>query len=298
MTRSTRELISASRGRPGLRGPAVPGDGVIGSGYGAGDRWSGRGAVALGWRRRSRPGRVTVDAVATWVWREALDDLGRVMPGSAGFQLDQIEGIAAGAWRRFPLDDEDVPSGERLVAEVGTTLGTDLVVVTDASWRPDVGPFVLPSWHLSGLVRDHLAITGEPFFGGDLVILSPDEGTLVALLRAGLMAVAQGTPSPRPELRPLAHLTDCAVFAAWPAELEWRHLYGELYPETAVTLPSGRTIRVRWFETDTRVSFTAPTGDFQISFRGPAEEADDACQEFLAVAGLSGSDVLRMTATP
>jgi hypothetical protein len=220
------------------------------------------------------------------------------MPGSTGFLLDQIEGIPADAWRRFRVDDDDVPLGVRLVAQVGTALGNDLFVVTDASWRPDVGPFVLPSWHLSGLIRDHTKLTGESFFNGDLVILSPDDGALVALHRAGLMAVAHGTASPRPALWPLAHLTDSAVFAAWPAELEWRHLFGEIYPETAVTLPSGRVVGVRWFEADSRVSFTAPTGDFQISFRGPIEELDEVYEEFVAVAGLSDRDVMRLPSRP
>jgi hypothetical protein len=220
------------------------------------------------------------------------------MPGSTGFLLDQIEGIPANAWRRFRMDDDDVPLGERLVAEVGTALGNDLFVVTDGSWRPDVGPFVLPSWHLSGLIREHVAITGEPFFNGDLVILSPDDGALVALHRAGLMAVAHGTPSPRPPVWPLAHLTDSTVFAEWPVELEWRHLYGEMYPETAVSLPSGRSVGVRWFEADSRVSFTAPSGDFTISFRGPIEELDDAYEEFVSVAGISGRDVMRLPTRP
>lgn len=236
--------------------------------------------------------------MATWVWREALDLLGRVMPGSAGFLLDQIEGIPARSWRRFRVDDEDVVLGERLVAEVGTALGSDLFVVTDASWRPDVGPFALPSWHLAGLVRDHQGLTGEPFFTGDLVILSPDDGALVALHRAGLMAVAGGVPSPRPPVWPLAHLTGSDVFARWPAELEWRHLYGEIYPETAVTLPSGRAVGVRWLECDARVSFAAPAGDFTISYRGQAADLDDAYDEFVAVAGLPDRDVMRLSAPP
>jgi len=236
--------------------------------------------------------------VATWVWREALELLGRVMPGSAGFLLDQIEGIPANAWRRFRVDDDDVPLGERLVAEVGTALGSDLFVVTDASWRPDLGPFVLPSWHLSGLIRDHVGLTGEPFFNGDLVILSPDDGGLVALHRAGLMAVAQGRGSPRPPIWPLAHLTDSTVFARWSSELEWRHLYGEMYPETAVTLPSGRSVGVRWFEADARVSFIAPTGDFTISYRGRPEELDDVFDEFVAVARISERDVMRLPVRP
>jgi hypothetical protein len=220
------------------------------------------------------------------------------MPGSNGFLLDQIEGIPAGAWHRFRLGGDDVALGERLVADIGTALGSDLFVVTDASWRPDLGPFVLPSWHLSGLIRDHQSLTGEPFFNGDLVILSPDDGGLVALHRAGLMAVVQGAPSPRPPTWPLAHLTDSTVFARWPADLEWRHLYGEIYPETAVTLPSGRTVAVRWFEPDSRVSFTAPTGDFTISYRGPIEELDDAYEEFVTVAGISERDVMRLPSRP
>ena len=233
------------------------------------------------------------------MWRDALDALGRVLPGSTGFLLDQIEGIPARGWRRFRIDDDDdVTLGERLVAEVGTALGNDLFVVTDASWRPDLGPFVLPAWHLTGLIREHVEQTGEPFFNGDLVILSPEEGSLVALHRAGLMAVARGTPAPRPPLCPLAHLTNSTVFATWPAELEWRHLYGEMYPETAVTLPSGRSVAVRWFESDSRVSFTAPVGDFQISYRGSPDELDDIYAEFLAVAGISDREVLRLPSRP
>ena len=219
------------------------------------------------------------------------------MPGSAGFLLDQLEGIPANAWRRFRVDDDDVALGERLVAEVGTALGTDLFVVTDASWRPDVGPFVLSSWHLTGLVREHQDLAGEPFFNGDVVILCPDDGVLVAVHNAGLMAVARGRPSPRQPVWPLAHLTDSAVFATWPAELEWRHLYGEIYPETVVTLPSGRTVGVRWFESDARVSFTAPTGEFQISYRGPFDDVEDVYEEFVAVAGIRGG-VMRLPSRP
>jgi hypothetical protein len=220
------------------------------------------------------------------------------MPGSSGFLLDQLEGIPADAWRRFRVDDEDVALGERLVAQAGTALGNDLFVVTDASWRPDVGPFVLPSWHLSGLIRDHVELTGEPFFNGDLVILSPDDGSVVALHRAGLMAMAQGNPAPRPPVWPLAHLVESSAFADWPAALEWRHQYGEIYPDTAVTLPSGRVVGVRWFEADARVSFTAPTGDFQISYRGPLEDLDEAYREFLTVAGLAEREVMRLPSRP
>jgi hypothetical protein len=220
------------------------------------------------------------------------------MPGSSGFLLDQIDGVPGDAWRRFRVDDDDVPLGERLVAQVGTALGNDLFVVTDASWRPDIGPFVLPSWHLSGLIRDHAALTGEPFFNGDLVILSPDDGAVVALHRAGLMAVAHGTASPRPPQWPLAHLTGSSVFADWPEELEWRHLFGEIYPETAVTLPSGRSVGVRWFETDAQVSFAAPAGDFQISYRGLLEDLEDVYEEFVLVAGISSQDVMRLPSQP
>jgi hypothetical protein len=236
--------------------------------------------------------------VATWVWREALDSLRAVLPGSTGYLLDQIEGIPSDAWRRFALDADDESLGARLVDQVGTALGNDLFVVTDASWRPDIGPFVLPSWHLKGLVRDHVARTGESFFNGDLVILSPDDGALVALHHAGLMALTHGTPSPRPPVWPIAHLTDSTVFTHWPEELEWRHLFGEIYPETVVTLPSGRAVRVRWFESDVRVSFTAPVGDFQISYRGPLDELDDAYEEFVAVAGISGREVMRLPSRP
>ena len=232
--------------------------------------------------------------VTTWVWRDALEVLQRVLPGSSGFLLDQLEGIPANAWRRFPRDDDDIALGERLVGQVGTALGDDLFVVTDASWRPDVGPFSIPSWHLSGLIREHAARTGEPFFNGDVVILSPDDGALVALHRAGLMAVAHGVPSPRPPLWPLAHLVDTAVFADWDPALEWTHLYGELYPDTAVALPSGRLLGVRWFETDAQVSFVAPTGDFQISYRGPIEDLDDVYAEFLQVVGLAQESVQRL----
>jgi hypothetical protein len=236
--------------------------------------------------------------MTTWVWREALDALSAVLPGSSGFLPDQIVGIPPEAWRRFRIDEDDVAVGERLVAEVGTALGNDLFVVTDASWRPDVGPYITPSWHLSGLIRDHQERTGEPFFNGDLVILSPDDGALVALHRAGLMAVVHGRPSPRAPLWPLVHLTDSSVFAEWDPPLEWCHLIGEIYPDTAVMLPSGRVVNVRWFEADAEVSFTAPTGDFQVSYRGALDDLDDVYAEFLTLAGLGEGDVLRMPQRP
>jgi hypothetical protein len=236
--------------------------------------------------------------VTTWAWRAALEALQDVLPGSSGFLLDQIDGIPAQAWKRFRLDGDDAELGNQLVAEVGTALGDDLFVVTDASWRPDVGPFVSPSWHLAALIRDHLERTGEPFFNGDVVILSPEEGSVIALHRAGLMAVVHGQSSPRPPMWPVAHLVGSSVFADWDPPLEWGHQIGELYPDTVVALPSGRVLSVRWFETDPQVSFVAPTGDFQISYRGSAEDLDDVCAEFLTVAGLVEDDVLRLPQRP
>lgn len=227
-----------------------------------------------------------------------MESLQRVMPGSSGFLLDQIHGIEPSSWARFRLDDDDVVIGERLVDAVGTQLGNDLFVVTDASWRPDVGPFVLPAWRLSGLVRDHLDRAGEPFFASDVVILSPDGGVVVAVHRAGLVAVAHGVPSPREPVWPLVHLTDSAVFAHWDPPLEWVHPYGEMYPDTAVGLPSGRVVDVRWFETDPQVSFIAPTGDFQVSYRGSLEDLDAVFAEFLAVVGLHDTEVMRLPAHP
>jgi len=221
------------------------------------------------------------------------------MPGSTGFVLDQIDGMPSNAWRRFRVDEyDDVATGERLIAEVGTRIGSDLFVVTDASWRPDVGPFVLPAWHLAALIRDHQSLVGEPFFNGDLVVLSPDEGTVVALHHAGLMASAHGQPSPRPPSWPVAHLTDSSVFVGWRPALEWRHQYGEMYPDTAITLPSGRMLGVRWFEADALVSFAAPRGDFQVSYRGSFEHLDAVYEEFLAVVGPAERDVMRLPAHP
>lgn len=220
------------------------------------------------------------------------------MPGASGFLLDQLDGVPAAAWGRFRLDDDDATLGEQLVEQVGTRLGNDLFVVTDASWRPDVGPFVLQAWRLSGLVREHLDLTGESFFHNDVVILSPDGGAVVAIHHAGMLAVARGEPFPLAPLWPLAHLTDSTVFAAWDPPLEWRHLFGEIYPDAAVTLPSGRVLMVRWYEADGQVSFAAPTGDFQISYRGPLEDVDDVYSEFLSVVGLADRDVLRLPSRP
>jgi hypothetical protein len=218
------------------------------------------------------------------------------MPGSSGFLLDQIHGLDVAAWSRFRLDDGDVALGEQLVGVVGTQFGNELFVVTDASWRQDVGPFALPTWHLNGLIREHAELAGESFFASDVVLLSPDEGVLAAVHRAGLIAVVRGVPSPRETIWPLAHLTDSTVFADWKAPLEWAHLFGEIYPDAAVTLPSGRTVTVRWFETDPQVSFTAPTGDFQVSYRGPVEDLDQVFAELLGVLGAGDREVMRLPA--
>jgi hypothetical protein len=217
------------------------------------------------------------------------------MPGASGFLLDQLDGIPADAWERFRLDDDDAVSGAALVERVGTRLGNDLFVVTDASWRPDVGPFVLQAWRLSALVREHGELVGEPFFNNDVVILSPDGGAVIAIHHAGMLAVARGEPSPLPPILPVMHLTDSTVFASWDPPLEWSYLFGEIYPDTEVGLPSGRVLSVRWFETDPQVSFAAPTGDFQISYRGGLREADEACAEFLSLVGLREEDILRLS---
>ncbi|MDQ1287643.1 MAG: hypothetical protein QG622_1208 [Actinomycetota bacterium] len=220
------------------------------------------------------------------------------MPEATGFLLDQLDGIPSSAWGRFRLDDDDATIGARLVEQIGTRLGNDLYVVTDASWRPDVGPFVLQAWHLSALVREHPQRAGESFFNNDVVILSPDGGLVAAIHHAGMLAVAHGEPSPLDPVWPLAHLIDSEVFATWESPLEWSHLFGEIYPDTAVTLPSGKVLSVRWFETDPQVSFIAPTGDFQISYRGTREDADEAYAEFVALVGLEEQDVMRLPSRP
>jgi hypothetical protein len=42
----------------------------------------------------------------------------------------------------------------------------------------------------------------------------------------------------------------------------------------------------------------APSGDFQISYRGPLEELDAAYEEFVSVAGLTDRDVMRLPTRP
>jgi hypothetical protein len=124
--------------------------------------------------------------------------LAAVLPGSTGLLPDQINHCTADPW--LPLDLEagdDVAVGKVLMAALGHNLGHRLLVVSEASWRDDVGPFTVTKGELPTLIMGHADRYQEPFFAGDVIIISPDNGEVVVVHHSGLMTAIHGAPARR-----------------------------------------------------------------------------------------------------
>jgi hypothetical protein len=129
-------------------------------------------------------------------WRLALTVLDSVLPGSTGFDPDDLEGLQQGTWLPFDADglDEEVAARLwRLVDRPGDEL---LIVVTDACYGAGVGPFFVTGGMLDGLISGHAELFGDVFFSGDFVILAPGTGRVIVGHHEGLVGSVDGTPAP------------------------------------------------------------------------------------------------------
>jgi hypothetical protein len=116
-----------------------------------------------------------------------------VLPGSTGYLPDQIVGLRPECWEPFDLaagDDEAL--GADLIGRFGHLLGSRLTVITDASWRPAVGPLTTTAEHLLSVIEGHVDRFGEAFFGGDVVIVSSDTGIVLVVHHNGLIQAVRG----------------------------------------------------------------------------------------------------------
>lgn len=68
--------------------------------------------------------------------------------------------------------------------------------VSDASYRHDVGPFLVHTDSLASFIDGYPRLYGEPFLSTDVVVLSPNTGYVGAVHHNGLIALLKGSVAP------------------------------------------------------------------------------------------------------
>jgi len=106
---------------------------------------------------------------------------------------DKIQGLTPAVWDAFNIQDEDdAIVRERFLDVAGPDLVDDFFVITDASWKKSVGPFSIKACELTTLKAEHAERVAEPFFAGDVIIMSPAKGTVAVVHHDGLIALLRG----------------------------------------------------------------------------------------------------------
>lgn len=132
-----------------------------------------------------------------WPAAEAL--LALVLPGSTGFDPDEIAGLSVDGWEPFDIEERDPDAVEAdLAARCLAVLAGDLIVVTDTSYRDDVGPHTVPAGELGGFLAGFAERFGEVPVGGDVVVLGPAAGAAVVVHHNGLIATVRGRSAAPP----------------------------------------------------------------------------------------------------
>ncbi|HET7488040.1 MAG TPA: hypothetical protein VFJ85_08930 [Acidimicrobiales bacterium] len=115
-------------------------------------------------------------------WALALSILDKFVPGSSGFDPDEIVGLTPESWTPIePAEGSDAVIAEWLWSTFGPVEAGFVVAVTFASHVPEVGPFFLDSAGLRDLVKTHAERFDDPFFSGDAAILDVDNGRLLVV---------------------------------------------------------------------------------------------------------------------
>lgn len=126
-------------------------------------------------------------------WSLAIRLLARVLPGSKGYDPDEIAGLGPTSWEPFDLDDREPSAVEAELQRycLGLLSGV-LVVVTAASYSKPAGPFFLAATDLSDFIADHVALFDDVFVSNDVVIVAPAGGTVVVVHHSGYIASLRG----------------------------------------------------------------------------------------------------------
>jgi hypothetical protein len=129
-------------------------------------------------------------------WDLAETVLFRILPGSTGFDPEQIAGLAPERWRPFDIDDrEPTEVASDLLRTCQSVVAGVLIVVTFESYRSLAGPFFVSSERLGDFVSDYQNAFNDVFVAGDVVIASPATSTVVVVHHSGLIATLFGPES-------------------------------------------------------------------------------------------------------
>lgn len=128
-------------------------------------------------------------------WRTAVYLLSEVLPGSTGFEPDEINGLSPDVWTSFEVDDRDpLETTEELWGYCESLSKGMLIVVPFASYRPDVGPFFVHSHLLTEFWSSYIETFDDYPFSGDLIIVGLSSGRVLVVHHSGLIALLEGRP--------------------------------------------------------------------------------------------------------
>ncbi|WP_222266910.1 hypothetical protein [Modestobacter marinus] len=123
--------------------------------------------------------------------------MAEVLPGSHGYDLEEVIGLEPAVWATFPIDDLEPASVDAALLEHCATLVAGLlVIVTEQSYRASAGPFFTTAESLEDFVTQYTDHYDDVFVGADLVIVCPSRGTVVAVHHNGLIATLIGNSLP------------------------------------------------------------------------------------------------------
>jgi hypothetical protein len=127
-------------------------------------------------------------------WKTARFALAHLLPGSTGFDPDDISGLAPESWKSFDVEGRNpAAAAEALALHCQPVAVGLLIVVTIESYRQNVGPFFVWSDYFGDFVRSYPSTFDDALVGGDIVVLSPATGYVVVVHHNGLIATLKGS---------------------------------------------------------------------------------------------------------
>lgn len=132
-------------------------------------------------------------------WLTATLIAQQILPGSTGVELDSLAGLGPESWEEFHFEEFAPEEASRLMLERFTPfLSGLLVLISDASYRDGVGPFLVHTNSLSAFLDRYPSLYDEPFVSTDVVILCPRTGYVGAVHHNGLIALVKGAAASLP----------------------------------------------------------------------------------------------------
>lgn len=134
-------------------------------------------------------------------WEFAERALGAILPGSTAYSADRIVGIPADAWEQFDLEERGLGVVEADFLARCAGLRGLLIVVNDASFDADQGPFFVEADHLEQFVTQFDRVGCGDFFGyPGAIVVSLATGVVIIAQEDGYIATVRGAPLVGPDI--------------------------------------------------------------------------------------------------